>query len=318
MRSLIPFALVSAGLPHVVPGTGYAQLPAMATDPAQATMVYEHVENFARAVELLAGGGDTVAVLQAEYLDNASPALRTYMEKHGVTADALLRAMRRHPEEYAALADLPQRLAEQEPVFRAAYGRLKELLPGAVFPPTHFVIGAWSGASEASEHGQLISVERPYVPERKTHLLVHELVHIQQALTQGIETYQSIYGDGPMRSLLALAIREGTADFLADLAVGGHTHEDALEYLMAHEAPLWDRFRGEMMNRDAGDWMWAEPRAEGEPSDLGYAMGYRIVQAFYERAPDKEGALQDILGVTDYRGFLERSGYAERFRERQR
>jgi hypothetical protein len=220
--------------------------------------------------------------------------------------------MRRRPEEYAALADLPERLAGQEPIFRAAYGRLQQLLPDAVFPPTHFVIGVWSGASEASEHGQLISVERPYIPERKSHLLVHELVHIQQALTQGIETYQSLYSDGPMRSLLALAIREGTADFLADLAVGGHTHEAALAYLVEHEAELWDRFRGEMMARDAGSWMWAEPHVEGEPRDLGYVMGYRIVQAFYERAADKQQAVQEILGVTDYPAFLERSGYADR------
>jgi hypothetical protein len=165
MRRRNAIAVVAAGLAYAVPGTGRAQLNAdIATEPAEATMVYEHVENFARALRMLVSGGDTVAVLQAEYVDRASPALKTYAEKHGVTAEALARAMRRRPEEYAALADLPERLAGQEPIFRAAYGRLQQLLPDAVFPPTHFVIGVWSGASEASEHGQLISVERPYIP----------------------------------------------------------------------------------------------------------------------------------------------------------
>lgn len=316
MGTKIAVALSGTALLFVPPLAGQVEITSdLATDPARATMVYEHVENFARALRLMAEGGDTAAILQAEYLDRASPALRMYVEDHDVTAETLLGAIRRHPREYAALVDLPDRLADQEPIFRASYARLQELIPNAVFPPTHFVVGVWSGASEASEFGQLISVERPYTPERKVNTLVHELVHVQQAFAQGIDTYQSLYGDGPNRSLLALAIREGTADFLANLVVEGFTHEPVVRYVVEHEPELWERFQAEMAHRDPGYWMWAEPFAEGEPRDLGYAMGYRIVQAFYERVPDKAQAIREILGVTDYQAFLERSGYRDRFRE---
>ena len=47
---------------------------------------------------------------------------------------------------------------------------------------------------------------------------------------------------------------------------------------------------------------------------LGYFMGYRIAQAYYERAPDKKTAIRDILRVKNAEDFLERSGYAEGFR----
>ncbi|NIU51572.1 MAG: lytic murein transglycosylase, partial [Gemmatimonadetes bacterium] len=37
----------------------------------------------------------------------------------------------------------------------------------------------------------------------------------------------------------------------------------------------------------------------------------RIAKAYYERAADKRAAIAEILGVTDFKGFLERSGYEE-------
>jgi hypothetical protein len=278
-----------------------------------ATFVYDDVRHFAEALERLAGGGDTVAIVQTEYLDRASSGLRFYMEDNGLTAPSLASAIARRPQEYAALIDLPERLVAEEGTFRQALADVKRIIPNAIFTPTTFLIGAWFGASEASEQGVLISVERPYTAARKAHLIAHEHIHIQQALAQGIEQYQSLYGDGPNRTLLALAIREGSADFLANLAVGGHTHERALDYCMTNEKELWERFRAEMNGREPGHWMWGEPRAPEEPTDLGYAMGFLIVRAYYERAADKAEAVRAILSVTDYQTFLEESRFADRF-----
>jgi hypothetical protein len=41
-------------------------------------------------------------------------------------------------------------------------------------------------------------------------------------------------------------------------------------------------------------------------------MGALITKAYYENADDKEQAIRDILSVTDYPAFLERSGYEPR------
>ena len=45
----------------------------------------------------------------------------------------------------------------------------------------------------------------------------------------------------------------------------------------------------------------------GQTADL------EIVGVYYDAAPDKAAAVREILAVTDYEVFLERSGYAERF-----
>lgn len=145
-------------------------------------------------------------------------------------------------------------------------------------------------------------------------LVIHELVHFQQARVQGINAYRAIYG--PKKSLLALAIREGAADFLASLAAGGNTNEAALSYLVKHEKELWEQFQTEMNRADSGEWMWNPTTNPERPRDLGYAQGYRIVEAYYESAGRTPEAIRAILAVTDYPAFLAASGYADRSAER--
>jgi uncharacterized protein YjaZ len=61
---------------------------------------------------------------------------------------------------------------------------------------------------------------------------------------------------------------------------------------------------------------------EGRPSDLGYFFGYRIAQAYYERAMEEAGsdpaasrdAVREIMTMVDFPDFLERSGYDPRAR----
>ena len=50
-------------------------------------------------------------------------------------------------------------------------------------------------------------------------------------------------------------------------------------------------------------------RTELRPGDLGYWVGYRIVESYYEKARDKRQALRDILEMTDAKAFLARSGW---------
>ena len=42
---------------------------------------------------------------------------------------------------------------------------------------------------------------------------------------------------------------------------------------------------------------------------MGYYVGYRIVEAYYRRAPDKRAAVRDILRIQDFPAFLAASGY---------
>jgi hypothetical protein len=44
-------------------------------------------------------------------------------------------------------------------------------------------------------------------------------------------------------------------------------------------------------------------------ADLGYFVGYRIAESYYNTAADKRKAVQDILTMTDFAEILRKSGY---------
>lgn len=283
-----------------------------ATDPEKARLVLDDVENFIRVQGLLAESTDSFAVLQTEYLDKGTPGLKMFIEKYDFTAERLLNAIRKHPEKYSSLQDMPAGIRAYEPEMRQAFIKLKEVVPQAVFLPTYFLVGAYRGIGSGSIEGPLITVEKWSLPiEGEITMLIHETVHIQQVVAVGYEKYVALFG--PEKSLLGLCIREGTAEFIADLVTGSMTQDGAIDFIRANEARLWEQFQGEMHGAETGDWMWSTPKDSLQPPHVGYVLGALICQAYYDKAEDKAQAVQDILGVTDYAAFLEASGYANKF-----
>jgi hypothetical protein len=285
----------------------------LTTDPRVAKLVVDDVENFIRVQGLLASTSDTLETLQREYLDKGTPGLKMFIEKYDLTAERLLKAMRKYPDKYSSLHDLPDGIRAMEGEVHQAFTRLKEVIPQTMFPPTYFVVAGHRGIGSGSTEGPLVSVEKWSVPiEDETTMLIHEMVHIQQVMAVGYERYKALFG--PEKSLLGLCIREGTAEFFAHLVTGSMTQDEAIEFTKKHEERLWASFVEEMDGSETGDWMWSKPKDAEQPRHVGYVMGAFIVQAYYDNAEDKARAVRDILGVTDYAAFLERSGYAARFK----
>ncbi len=109
---------------------------------------------------------------------------------------------------------------------------------------------------------------------------------------------------------MALSSREGVAQFFANLVTAGKTFKAPVrDYVIAHESELWARFREVMLGRDTGEWLWSKPANPEQPRDTGYLIGARIAGAYYENSNGKERTVHEMLVVTDYPAFLERSGY---------
>jgi hypothetical protein len=179
----------------------------LTTDPRVAKLVVDDVENFIRVQGLLASTSDTLETLQREYLDKGTPGLKMFIEKYDLTAERLLKAMRKYPDKYSSLHDLPDGIRAMEGEVHQAFTRLKEVIPQTMFPPTYFVVAGHRGIGSGSTEGPLVSVEKWSVPiEDETTMLIHEMVHIQQVMAVGYERYKALFG--PEKSLLGLCIRE--------------------------------------------------------------------------------------------------------------
>jgi len=302
-----------------LPAAAFAQ-PAFPTDPKDAQLVSTDVKNFLEAYERSSGGGDREKILQELYFDRATPGLKEFVQRFGLNAAKLNAAIEKDPKNFEGLAGFLERLPEFESLYRSKLSAMKQVHPKAMFAPTYLLVGENQGIGQASRVGQLVTVERRSDDlEVLATLTVHEVTHFQQAMALGPQKYGALYSQKD--NLLGMVLREGGAEFVTyKLVNGSDLAFGRLNHLKLNETELWDRFRRDLKKQDASLWLDIsfEDNNKGYPYLLGYAVGYRIVESYYNRAEDKTQALRDILAIDDPEAFLEKSGYTPKMTKLQK
>ncbi|RZJ94384.1 MAG: hypothetical protein EOO60_03155 [Hymenobacter sp.] len=257
-------------------------------------------------------------VFQEHYFNNGSPGLQDYFtRKYKGDAHLFARRVIQRPRYYASARQTMLSVADQKPQIVAAFRRLQQLYPPVRFNPIYFLVGGFAG-STAQPVGLLIGVDQdangPGVDTSELSLvqrnrcgpvtnmpalLTHEMIHNTQQPHDG--------------TLLSGAIREGMADFVAELVMGlPGTNARLHVYGNAHERALWHAFKQEMFGHNPQNWLAnSKQETPDKPCDLGYYVGYKICQAYYEKAPDKKQAVAEMLTTRDFKAFLTQSGYEE-------
>ena len=100
-----------------------------------------------------------------------------------------------------------------------------------------------------------------------------------------------------------------------DAMISGKSLNDTLRtYGDSHEAELWRSFSQEMNGINLSHWLYqGDQHSPGVPADLGYYVGRKICEAYYNRAKDKQRAIQELVEMRDATKILQGSGYAEQF-----
>lgn len=281
------------------------------TNPVDVKFSYVDLENFIEALNKLKTDPDSTGVIQELYVNRASEGLLEFLRENEVEATDYVKLMRKYPQRFNHLEKLPFFLNSEESKIKETLLRMSETIAEPVFLPVYYMVGFYDGLhGEPSPYGILLaygdSGENPRSP---ANTIVHEMVHVQQALTVGLEEYQSVYST--KRSLLSLAIREGTARFLTELITGEISNKQAYDYYIKHEKKLISKFLKERNDTTAGEWMWSKPSDPDQPQQVGYVLGSMIIKSYYDKADNKNLAIAKILSVTDYRAFFEESGFGQ-------
>jgi hypothetical protein len=72
-----------------------------------------------------------------------------------------------------------------------------------------------------------------------------------------------------------------------------------------------------MAGKDWSNWIAnGKQETADKPADLGYFVGYKICQSYYQEMADKKQAVHDILNINDYPAFLAKSRYAAKLAAR--
>jgi hypothetical protein len=291
-------------------------------DPDTAEFVVSDIDLFWKAYDSVKPG-NRAEVLRKEYLEKGSRGLKEFTRVRIGSAENLAKVIETHPKYYAALREPSGKVATYKDAMRASFRKLKGLYEPAVFPDVYFVIGRMSSGGTLTDTGLLIGVDmfgkgkataveeldgwhRAVLMPIKDipYIVAHELIHYQQKYPRDDAT------------LLGKSIREGGADFVGELISGGQINGHLHKYGDPRERELWADFRREMGGKDLSNWLYQGDRAKDRPADLGYYVGYKICESYYQQAADKKAAVKAILEIKDFKEFLKASQYEGKFAQR--
>jgi hypothetical protein len=295
--------------------------------PADVRFVTADIDRFWKAFDEAATSSDAEDVYERVYLKPGSAGLKDYFAATNQSAFSLAEAVSEHPKYYRAIRKNTLSIAKDSSLqskVRQHFEKIKSLYPAAKFQDVYFLIGALVSGGTTSANGLLIGTEitardaaTPVEEltdwlrantgrlEDLPFLIVHEQVHTLQNVARG-------YADDE-GTLLWKALQEGGADFVAALATGEKPRGAYFKFGLQNERATWEEFKDQMDGSDWDDWLYnAEAASAERPADLGYFVGYRILESYYNRASNKQKALEAIIALKNAEQLLKDSGYAPR------
>ena len=287
-------------------------------DPDKAEIVTSDVEHFWQAFDDAAKVplAQRADVYTKEYFDLGSQGFKDYIAQRRVTPANFTEHVEGSRAYYTEVRPYIRQVVDQKPVITAAFKRLKALYPDIKFPAhVYFVVGPQRGLGMNSPNGIIFATEMMATPPGTRYAynkvsplfvafgVVHETIHFNQT-----------FEPGDKATVLQGVVTEGTADFIASLAVQQpdiRQMTDRWDYGCAHEAALAERLMSDQDSTTFSPWLFDHTPATGWPPDMGYWIGYRIAQAYYAHAEDKTAALKSLLQVMDFGALLKASGYPQ-------
>jgi hypothetical protein len=266
----------------------------------------EDVERFYRVYDA-AGGRPTAEQLQRDYLDPGSDGLHQFAKLRNITGARIADALAKQPQLYADARRCMSVLPRVRQRLEVALATLVRLYPAARRPAVTIAVGRGRPVGVGyPTTGLQIGLEalcatdwlNPDVEDRFVHVIAHEYAHVQQSETLAAAERPTVLE----RSLL-----EGVAEFVGELISGKVAYSQLSASTKGREKEIETAFVADVDKTDLSDWI--DNSTMEKPRDLGYWVGYRIAKAFYQRASDKREAVADMLGMTDPKAFLVRSGW---------
>lgn len=285
-------------------------------------MHFEDIDNFWKAYDLMKVAkthDKRTRIIEKEYVDKASKGLQLLIEKHKLTAADYATYMK-DTVFFNSIRPITLGSKNDTLEIRKNLRSFEIIYPDATFNDIYFVIGQFGHAGTVIDSTMIIQLEKNARSETTKSaflfdsnqlnnlnhhsslipLVVHEQVHINQ---KNINT----------KTLLSKSICEGAADFLMHLQTGRFPSsvQETYDYGRIHETKLWAKFQTDLDIRYSlikKDWFYNYDRLD-IPPDLGYFMGFKICEKYYNEAIDKDKAIKFMLDGSNSERLLELSQY---------
>ena len=264
-------------------------------------------------------------ILKNFYFKNVDSYYRAFISKNNLSADDLLSKILNHPNYWRSIRYKTEHLEVYFSTIDHYLKKFKELYPSYKQVPIYFAISGLQFGGEALDSAVVMGTELAIIDstinvselktsikanasrgkDRLLQILIHEMVHVQQSKMGNIK-------------LLSYCIAEGSCDFIAEKVLDGKYQTNYISYGKKNEPQLYSRFLRDLNRNDISNWIHNAKSSHGEPSDLGYFIGYAICNSYYSNQKNKKKAMKDIIELNyldenAVRGFYYRSKYFEKF-----
>jgi hypothetical protein len=272
------------------------------------------IENFYKAFDLaLKDTNNAKRIFKKEYFSKGTKGLKDFYKTKIEDVDKFAKFVVRHKEFYSSIREDISNIDDLKKQIYSNFESFKTIYPDAVFPDVYFVIGKLNSNGTVSKRGLLIGTELLCRTENtntenwnkdilrismlRKHIPItvsHELVHFNQSKMEDEST-----------TLLAKSMREGSAEFIAEL-ISGETDGDYSEF-KGKEIKIWNDFKNDKNKSIWNTWSSWQNANDKSPRNAGYWTGYLICKAYHEQVKDKNKTVLDILSIQNYDDFYNRS-----------
>lgn len=266
-------------------------------DPLNAVLETKDAQNFWKAFDKMEISTTNPFI---EYIENGSPGVKAFIRHRIINADSLYATVKKNKEEYLKSRNTLTNINSIDKKLKASYSALKYWYPQAKFPTVYFVYGRMNTGGNSSDEGISIGTELFKNLDGVVPLITHEMIHYQQNNKGG-------------ENLLKQALTEGGADFVGEFISGEPMNVKAFQYGEAHSDKLYKEFVARYKTDDLRDWFYWTSKKDDRPNDLGYWIGYKICEAYFNKQTDKHKAIHDILNIEDPFVFLKESGFLDSY-----
>ncbi|MCD8739381.1 Ig-like domain-containing protein [Mucilaginibacter roseus] len=288
------------------------------------TLVYTaDIDHFWQAYDSVAKTIDTSKhreIIQKLYVNKGTPGLHAFMRARNYDADLWAQLIRKYPKFWQSIRPNTLRVKKEVAVINKSITDFKQLYPDMRTAKMYFTIGGLrsggtttgdmvlvgseiASADQYTDASELSDWLKNVFANQKSNNLValniHEYVHTQQNPEGGL-------------LLLAQSIKEGSADFIAELVTNQKNNNAYMLYGRTHELELKSKFKIEMFTNSMSNWLY-NGSGSAHP-DLGYFMGYRICRSYYQHQVNKRQAIKTMIELNwadekQITSFLDQSKY---------
>ena len=291
------------------------------TNPDSLKTNTQDILNFWSAYDRLATAKsvtDSLKIIDQDYVQKATRGLKLYQQLSNSDAASFLAAIRTHPRLLASIRVTTLAIPTYNQSIREGARKLKKIYPASGFPELFFCVGKFEVAGNRTDDVLYIGVEltcltkesprdelNPYMKaaagtfDQVDAVCVHEMVHYQQKLAP--------------KTNLEAALVEGGAEFITHHLTGKSTMQAVFNQVDSSlEKTIWQEFSSQVDKPVDAKWFLANADEERKrPGMLGYVVGYRICEAYYNKASNKAEALKSIVSLSNPKGIYEGSGYGK-------